>query len=62
VLYFIVMLMLTFAYTNRFKVGKTSPQMVGGIFRCLVPAVGNEESRVMMPLLASGGQVCLYFN
>jgi hypothetical protein len=37
--------------------------MVGEIFRCLIPAVGDEETRVMMPLLASGAQVCLcYFT
>ena len=41
-------------FEGGFKVGKTSPQMVGEIFRCLVPAVGDEETRVMMPLLASG--------
>ena len=46
---------------SRFKVGKTSPQMVGEIFRCLVPAVSDKETRVMMPLLASGAQVRLYF-
>lgn len=41
---------------HRFKVGKTSPQMVGDVFRCLVPAMGNEETRVVMPLLAAGAQ------
>ena len=51
----------------RFKVGKTSPQMVGDVFRCLVAAIGDQEARVMMPLLASGGQVfitltVLYLN
>ena len=33
--------------------------MVGDVFRCLVAAIGDHEARVMMPLLASGGQVCI---
>ncbi|XP_028416557.1 uncharacterized protein LOC114540636 [Dendronephthya gigantea] len=43
-------------FEGGFKVGKTSPQVVGDIFRCLVPAMGNEETRVVMPLLAAGAQ------
>ena len=37
--------------------GKTPPQTVGAVFRCLVPILNNREGTVMMPLLASGDQV-----
>ena len=40
--------------------GQTPPQVVGAVFRCLVPILsGNDikEGSVIMPLLASGDQV-----
>ena len=52
-----IIILFVFFFLSRFKLGKKSPQVVGDIFRCLVPALGNIETNVMMPLLASGAQV-----
>ncbi|CAB4043776.1 LINE-1 retrotransposable element ORF2, partial [Paramuricea clavata] len=32
-------------------------QVVGDVFRCLVPILANNEGKVIMPILASGDQV-----
>lgn len=32
-------------------------QVVGDVFRCLVPILANNEGKVVMPILASGDQV-----
>lgn len=36
---------------------RTPPQVIGAVFRCLVPILNNEEGSVMMPFLSTGDQV-----
>ena len=37
-------------------------ELVGEVFRCLIPLCNNEEKTVLSPLLATGDAVSLIFN
>ncbi len=45
-------------FEGGFKKGSRPPKVIGEVFRSLVSLSKDQDVKVMMPLLASGGQVC----
>ena len=48
-------------FEGSFKRGTRPPMVVSEVFRCLVSMCKDKDIKVIMPLLAAGDQVCLYF-